>query len=110
MNCCPAAAAAAAKSLQSCLTLCDPIDGSPPGPPSLGFSRQEHWSGNCCTNQVLNHVLNQVSTPKLDKSPPELNFRSEVFYNDCLNFCINVATALLPNWKTLPPWQPILDL
>ena len=38
-------AAAAAKSLQSCLTLCDPIDGSPPGSPSLGFSRQEHWSG-----------------------------------------------------------------
>ena len=26
-----AAAAAAAKSLQSCPTLCDPIDGSPPG-------------------------------------------------------------------------------
>jgi len=88
-----AAAAAAAKSLQSCPTLCDPIDGSPPGspvpgilqartlewvaisfssawkwkvkvkllsraqllltpwtatyeaPPSMGFSRQEHWSG-----------------------------------------------------------------
>ena len=39
------AAAAAAKSLQSCLTLCDPIDSSLPGSPSLGFSRQEHWSG-----------------------------------------------------------------
>ena len=87
------AAAAAAKSLQSCPTLCDPIDGSPPGspvpgtlqartlewvaisfssalkgnvkvkspsrvqllatpwtaayqaPPSMGFSRQEYWSG-----------------------------------------------------------------
>ena len=39
------AAAAAAKSLQSCLTLCNPIDGSPPGSPSLGFSRQEYWSG-----------------------------------------------------------------
>ena len=38
-------AAAAAKLLQSCPTLCDPIDGSPPGSPSLGFSRQEHWSG-----------------------------------------------------------------
>ena len=37
--------AAAAKSLQSCPTLCDPIDGNPPGSPSLGFSRQEHWSG-----------------------------------------------------------------
>ena len=39
------AVAAAAKSLQLCPTLCDPIDGSPPGFPSLGFSRQEHWSG-----------------------------------------------------------------
>ena len=38
-------AAAAAKLLQSCLTLCDPIDGGPPGSLSLGFSRQEHWSG-----------------------------------------------------------------
>ena len=37
--------AAAAKSLQSCWTLCDPRDSSPPGSPSLGFSRQEHWSG-----------------------------------------------------------------
>jgi len=33
--------AAAARSLQSCPTLCDPIDP----PPSLGFSRREHWSG-----------------------------------------------------------------
>ena len=37
--------AAAAVSRQSCPTLYDPIDGSPPGLPSLGFSRQEHWSG-----------------------------------------------------------------
>ena len=37
--------AAAAKSLQMCPTLCDPIGGSPPGFWSLGFSRQEHWSG-----------------------------------------------------------------
>ena len=36
---------AAAALLQSCPTLCDPIDGSPLGFPSLGFSRQEHWSG-----------------------------------------------------------------
>ena len=88
-----AVAAAAAKSIQSCPTLCNPIDGSPPGslvpgilqartlewvaisfsnawkwkvkmkslshvwllatswtavyqaPPSMGFSRQEYWSG-----------------------------------------------------------------
>ena len=31
------AAAAAAKSLQLCPTLCDPIDGSPPGAPIPGI-------------------------------------------------------------------------
>ena len=31
------AAAAAAKSLQSCPTLCDPVDGSPPGSPVPGI-------------------------------------------------------------------------
>ena len=30
-------AAAAAKSLQSCVTLCDPIDGSPPASPVPGI-------------------------------------------------------------------------
>ena len=34
-----------AKTPQSCLTLCDPIDGSHQAPPSLGFSRQEYCSG-----------------------------------------------------------------
>ena len=38
-------AAAAAKSLQSCPTLCDPIDGSPPGCPVLGIlqARTLEW-------------------------------------------------------------------
>ena len=44
---CPsaAAAAAAARSLQSCLTLCDPIDGSPPGSPVPGIlqTRTLEW-------------------------------------------------------------------
>ena len=40
-----AAAAAAAKSLQSCPTLCDPIDGSPPGSPVPGVlqARTLEW-------------------------------------------------------------------
>ena len=39
------AAAAAAKSLQSCPTLCDPIDGSPPGPavPGILQARTLEW-------------------------------------------------------------------
>ena len=39
------AATAATKSLQSCPTLCDPMDCSLPGSSVPGFSRQEHWSG-----------------------------------------------------------------
>ena len=102
------AAAAAAKLLQSCPTLCDPIDGSPPGssvpeilqartlewvaisfsnawkwkvkvkslshvqllatpwtaayltPPSMGFSRQEHWSGVPLPSPV-NAAVNTIS-------------------------------------------------
>ena len=40
-----AAAAAAAKSLQSYLTLCDPIDGNPPGSPIPGIlhARTLEW-------------------------------------------------------------------
>ena len=34
-----------AKSLQLCLTLCNSMDCSPPGSPSMRFSRQEYWSG-----------------------------------------------------------------
>ena len=30
---------------QLCPTLRDPMDCSPPGSPSMGFSRQEYWSG-----------------------------------------------------------------
>ena len=42
---CLSAAAAAAKSLQSCPTLCDPIDGSPPGSPIPGIlqARTLEW-------------------------------------------------------------------
>ena len=108
-------AAAAAESLQSCLTLCDPIDGSPPGspvpgilqartlewvaisisnawkwkvkvkslsrvqpsatpwtaayeaPPSMGFSRQEYWSGvplpspSCTARRSNQSILKEIS-------------------------------------------------
>ena len=38
--------AAAAKSLQSCLTLCDPVDNSPPGSPVPGIfqARVLEWA------------------------------------------------------------------
>ena len=48
-----AAAAAAAKSCQSCLTLCDPIDGSPPGSPVPGSfqARTLEWVAISFSNE-----------------------------------------------------------
>ena len=41
----PSTMPAVAKLFQSCLTLCNPIDGSPPGSSIPGILQQEHWSG-----------------------------------------------------------------
>ena len=41
------AAAAAAKSLQSCPTLCDPVDGSPPGSPVSGILQARTLAWGC---------------------------------------------------------------
>ena len=107
-----AQAAAAAKSLQSCLTLCDPINGSPPGsavpgilqartlewvaisfsnawkwnvkgkslshvwllatlwttayqaPLSMGFSRQEYWSGLPLPSPMAQASIYYFSAPQ----------------------------------------------
>ena len=50
------AAAAAAKSLQSCLTLCDPIDGSPPSSPVPGIlqARTLEWGAIAFSIYVSN--------------------------------------------------------
>ena len=47
-------AAAAAKSLQSCPTLCDPIDSSPPGSPVPGIlqARTLEWVAISFTNAL----------------------------------------------------------
>ena len=51
-------APAAAKSLQSCLTLCDPIDGSPPGSPVPGILQTRTFpspSSTCLKSTILHH-------------------------------------------------------
>ena len=63
-------AAVAAKLLQSCPTLCDPKDSSPPGSPSLGFSRQEHWSGLPFPSSIQVVQSCPTSSDPMDCSPP----------------------------------------
>ena len=68
-------AAAAAKSLQSCLTLCNPIDGSPPGSPVPGIlqARTLEWvaisfSKACMHAKSLQSCLTLCDC--VDSSPP----------------------------------------
>ena len=70
-----AAAATAAKSLQSCLTLCDPIDGRPPGSsvPGILQARILEWVAvsfsNACMHAKLHQLCSTLCSP-MDSSPP----------------------------------------
>ena len=70
------AAAATAKSLQSCPTLCDPKDGSPPGSSvQWALCRQEYWSGLPCPppGDLPNPGIKPRSPAlQADSSPSEL--------------------------------------
>ena len=59
-------AAAAAKSLQWCLTLCDPIDGSPTGSPIPGIlqARTLEWVAR----------LFAIQWTAADQAPPSMGF------------------------------------
>ena len=71
------AAAAAAKSLQSCLSLCDPIDGSPPGSHPWDSSGKNtgvgcHFLLQCMKMKSESEVTRSCSTLSnpMDCSPP----------------------------------------
>ena len=60
--------AAAAKSLQSCPTLCDPIDGSPPGfsIPGILQARVLEWVAIAFSTKT-NETVSNLTTKTLDK-------------------------------------------
>ena len=78
LTCEPFAAAAAAKLLQSCPTLCDPIDGSPPGStvPGILQARTLEWVAIAFSNALKAKSESEAaqSCPTLrdsvDCSPP----------------------------------------
>ena len=68
--------------------LCDPIDGSPPGSLSLGFSRQEHWSELPFTSPMH-------QSEKWKRSCSVVS-DSDIFYFLITYFKIKVSYFLLP--------------
>ena len=89
----PDAAAAAAKLLQSCPTLCDPIDGSPPGSPIPGIlqARILEWvaisSSNAWKWKVKMKLLSCVqlfATPwtAAHQAPPSMGFSRQNYWRN----------------------------
>ena len=80
-------AAAAAKSLQSCPTVCDPIDSSPPDSPSLGFSGQGYWSRcqfllQCVKVKSLSRVrLSATPWTAAYQAPPSMGFSRQEYWS-----------------------------
>ena len=113
------AAATAAKLLQSYSTLCDLIDGSPPGSPSLGFSRQEHWSGLPFPSLIHESEKWKVKVRSLSRvrllatpwtaayqAPPSMGFSRQEYWNGLpLPSPRKTSTsALLITLKSLTVW------
>ena len=87
-----AAAAAAAKSLQSCPTLCDPRDGGPPGSPVPGIlqARTLEWAAISFSNawkwkvkvKSLSHVrLQATSWIAAHQAPPSMGFSRQEYWS-----------------------------
>ena len=104
---CLLAAATAAKSLQSCPTLCDPIDGSPPGSPIPGIlkARTLEWVAISFSNawewkvkvKSLSHVpLFAIPWTAAHQAPPSMGFSRQEYWS---GVPLPSLTAYLPHTK-----------
>ena len=110
-----AAATAAAKSLRSCPTLCDLVDGSPPGSPVPGIlqARMREWVAISFSNawkwKVKVKLLSCVqlfTTPWIaaHQAPPSMGFSRQEYWSGVpLPSPMKLlATAIADFWHTLP--------
>ena len=96
--------AAAAKSLQSCPTLCDPIDGSPPGSPIPGILQARtrvgfHFLLQCMKVKTESEVAQSCPTlcDPMDCSLPGFSvheiFQARVLEWDVIAFSVKCSSA-----------------
>ena len=108
-------AAAAAKSLQSCPTLCDPIDCSPPGSPVPGIlqARTLEWVAISFSNagkwkvkvKSLSHVR-LLATPwtAAHQAPPSMGFSRQECWSG-----VPLPSPMLTHLKPSHEWETSLD-
>ena len=110
--------AAAAKSLQLCLSLCDPIDGSPPGSPISGIlqARTLEWVAisffNAWKWKVKVKSLGRVrllSTPwtAAYQAPPPMGFSRQEYWSGLAISSKRTHTIMahLPGFCSQCPWS-----
>ena len=108
-------AAATAKSLQSCPTLCGPIDGSPPGSPVPGIlqARTLEWVAISFSNawkwkvkvKSLSHVwLLATSWTAAYQAPPSMGFSRQEYWS-ILKYKIKIEkiNCIIHKWIVLLP-------
>ena len=106
-------AAAAAKSLQSCLTLCDPIDGSPPGSSVPGIlqarilERVAISFSNACMHAKLLQLCPTLCNP-MDSSPPGFSvpgiLQARILEWVAISFSLaHFRVKVIATLETLPP-------
>ena len=117
-------AAAAAKSLQSCPTLCEPIDGSPPGSPvpgilparklewvAISFSKEWKWKGKV---KSLSHVQLLVTPWNAGyQAPPSMRFSRQEYWSglplpSLHPYTTTGKTIVLTRWAFVGIGMPLL--
>ena len=112
-------AAAAAKSLQSCPTLCDPIDGSPPGSPVPGIlqartlewvaiSFSSAWKWKVKVKSLSRVRLLATSWTTAYQAPLSIGFSRQEYWSGvplpspewCLVRLKNVCQVVFNDWNT----------
>ena len=84
----------AAKSLQSCPTLCDPIEGSPPGSPVPGIlqartlvwvaiSSSNAWKWKVKVKSLSRVPLLATSWTAAHQAPPSMGFARQEYWSGC---------------------------
>ena len=116
---------AAAKSLQSCPTLCNPIDGSPPNSPVPGIfqARTLEWVAIAFSNawkwkvkvKSLSHVqLFMTPWTAAYQAPPSMGFSRQEYWSGVPlpspEKLYTVSKNKTRSWLWLIPWTPYCQI
>ena len=109
----------AAKSLQSCPTLCDPIDGSPPGSlvPGILQARTLEWVAISFSNawkwrvkvKLLSHVwLLETPWTAAHQAPPSMGFSRQESWSGTPIIKAILKKKIGQSWRCHPPWLQMI--